>query len=92
MNSNIIFIVTMTCMVLLISPCDGMNMFATNNDSLDVFHPESNYINVTVDVVERSVRKHCVKCKYHLFNCCEPNICVKKTLRPDKCLTVKHGK
>ncbi len=91
MNSNIIFIVTITCMVL-ISSCYSMNMFATNDDSLDMFHPGSNYVNVTVDVVERSVRKHCVKCKFHLFDCCEPDICVKKTLRPDKCLSIKQGK
>jgi hypothetical protein len=34
----------------------------------------------------------CVRCKFNLFNCCSPNWCRKKTLRPDECIEVKPGK
>ncbi|CAF2794092.1 unnamed protein product [Rotaria sp. Silwood2] len=33
----------------------------------------------------------CVPCKFGIGHCCHPNICVKKHLRPDKCLRVKGG-
>jgi hypothetical protein len=36
--------------------------------------------------------KHCVPCKFGANPCCSPNICVKKTLRPDECQEVKQGK
>lgn len=32
---------------------------------------------------------HCVPCKLGIIRCCSPNICVKRHLRPDKCLRVK---
>ncbi|CAF1082745.1 unnamed protein product [Rotaria sp. Silwood1] len=33
----------------------------------------------------------CVRCKFGIIRCCYPNICVKKHLRPDKCLRIKSG-
>ncbi|CAF3689454.1 unnamed protein product [Rotaria sp. Silwood1] len=33
----------------------------------------------------------CVPCKFGIGRCCHPNICVKKHLRPDKCLRIKRG-
>jgi hypothetical protein len=36
-------------------------------------------------------RSHsCVRCKFSLVNCCQPNICVKRRLRTDKCMRVKN--
>jgi len=34
------------------------------------------------------IRK-CVKCKFGLIECCEPDICESKLLRPDKCIRIK---
>jgi hypothetical protein len=31
----------------------------------------------------------CVLCKFNLVPCCKPNICVKKSFRPDECLELK---
>ena len=28
----------------------------------------------------------CVPCKFNLVPCCKPNLCIKKSLRPDECL------
>ncbi len=79
-------------MVLLISSCYSMNIFASNDNRFDAEHQGSNYGNVHFKNVKRSTNKQCVRCKFGLMSCCEPNICVKKTLRPDKCLHIKHGK
>jgi hypothetical protein len=37
-------------------------------------------------------QSNCVKCKFGIFNCCAPNFCKKKLLRPDECVEVKSGK
>ena len=31
----------------------------------------------------------CVLCKFNAIPCCKPNICVKKSFRPDECLELK---
>ena len=28
----------------------------------------------------------CVPCKFNMVPCCKPNLCIKKSLRPDECL------
>ncbi|CAF1443998.1 unnamed protein product [Rotaria sordida] len=33
--------------------------------------------------------RQCVPCKFGIIRCCYPNVCVKKRLRPDKCLRIK---
>jgi hypothetical protein len=92
MNSNVIFIVAIACMAVFISSCYSMNIFDSNDDSFDMLHQRSNYENVTFDVVKRHEHENCVHCKFGVFRCCEPNICVKRTLRPDKCMRIKAGK
>jgi hypothetical protein len=68
-----------------------MNIFASNDNRFDMSLHGLNYENVTVEVAKRHEKK-CVHCKLGLISCCEPNICVKKTLHPDECLHVKVGK
>jgi hypothetical protein len=85
---------TMIGMVLFISSCYGRSMFASNDNSFDVTHNQwSNYGNDISEIVKRHYTEHkCVRCKFGLLECCEPNICVKKFLRPDKCMHIKEGK
>jgi len=36
----------------------------------------------------------CVRCKFHVFDCCAPSFCEKHTLRSNECIHVKlphHG-
>jgi hypothetical protein len=40
----------------------------------------------------REAGKNCVKCKFGINPCCAPNICIKKSFRPDECLEIKPGK
>ncbi|CAF0740141.1 unnamed protein product [Didymodactylos carnosus] len=39
-----------------------------------------------------TAQKDCVMCKFNMVPCCKPNICIKKTLRPDECMEIKTGK
>lgn len=39
----------------------------------------------------RKLKPGCVRCKFGIFKCCSPNICRKRTLRPNKCIKVKQG-
>lgn len=40
----------------------------------------------------RESGKNCVKCKFGINPCCAPNICIKKSFRPDECMEIKQGK
>jgi hypothetical protein len=40
----------------------------------------------------REAGKNCVPCKFGINPCCAPNVCVKKSFRPDECMEVKPGK
>jgi hypothetical protein len=40
----------------------------------------------------RESGKNCVKCKFGINPCCAPNICIKKSFRPDECMEIKPGK
>jgi hypothetical protein len=31
----------------------------------------------------------CVLCKFNMVPCCKPNLCIKKSFRPDQCLELK---
>lgn len=94
MNSKIILIISMACMILLISLCHGTNNFPSNNDEnrFDISNHKSNDHTIGSEFVERDTRKGCVKCKFGIGRCCAPNICRKKFLRPDQCIRIKEGK
>ncbi|CAF0714366.1 unnamed protein product [Adineta steineri] len=43
---------------------------------------EKNYDKYTDD-------SSCVLCKFNMIPCCKPNLCIKKSFRPDECLKLK---
>jgi hypothetical protein len=88
MNSSIIFVVGMICLLLFSSSSYGMNMFSSEDN-----HNVSNgwnHENITeVHLAKRHSHGRCVRCSFGLFKCCEPDICVKHTLGRDKCKRIK---
>jgi hypothetical protein len=93
MISSIIIFPAIICSLLVISSSYGNNMFPSNDDRFDVAHDGWNIENVPEHHLEkRNSGRTCVKCKLGLINCCAPNICVKKHLRPDRCMRIKQGK
>ncbi len=46
----------------------------------------------SLELNERGKAKSCVRCKYGIFKCCSPKVCVTRTIRSNKCMKVKSGK
>lgn len=91
MNSNLIIFVVIIGL-LCFSSTNGSNTFTSNNNIFDASQQGFYNENVTYVMAKRNLHRKCVSCKFGFFPCCEPDICVKKSFRPDKCLSIKVGK
>lgn len=91
MNSNLIIFLVMIGL-LCFSLTNGSNIFTSNNNVFDASQQGLYNGNVTYVVAKRNLHRKCVSCKFGFIPCCEPDICVKKSFRPDKCLSIKVGK
>lgn len=99
MNSNTIICLSFAILLLLISSSSGMNVHHNDNGSFEVTHQTANgFLHSTSDdnssklFDKRESGSNCVPCKFGINPCCEPNICVKKTLLPDECQEIKTAK
>jgi hypothetical protein len=97
MNSNTILFISIALLLLLVSSSHGKGVFTKSDDDFEVSQQTaasflSMHDNSSDVVHKREIGKHCVPCKFGANPCCAPNICVKKTLRPDECQEVKTGK
>ncbi len=87
-----------TIMVVIISLSNAMLLPAEKNDFEMTTENASVFLTTTTDannpsnIDKREFGKNCVPCKFGLNPCCEPNICVKKTLWPDECMEIKQSK
>lgn len=89
MNSSIIFVVGMICLLLFSSSSYGMNMYSSEDDHHHVSNGW-NHENISAHHLEkRHSHGRCVRCSFGLFKCCEPDICVKHFLGRDKCKRIK---
>jgi len=90
-------IIFLTILFLIISLSNAKTVFVDNNfeltgENASVFlHPSSD-VHSSHNFVKREMGRNCVPCKFGLNPCCEPNICVKKTLWPDECMEIKRAK
>lgn len=103
MQMNTLVLCGMVMVVLMVSFCDGTKYLRqqNNNDDSDsqsneaaaraIFDAESNDDDDSFEK-RANANPDCVMCKFNLIPCCKPNICVKKFLRPDKCLRIDAGK
>jgi hypothetical protein len=96
MNSNTIIFTSIAIFFLLVSSSYGKNVHTSEDDDFEVtqqmaaaflMHDNSSHA-----IDKREAGRHCVPCKFGANPCCAPNICVKKTLRPDECQEIKTGK
>jgi hypothetical protein len=107
MNSNTILFTSIALLLLLVSSSHGKGVFTKSDDDFEVsqqtaatflamdeeattfssMHDDSSAV-----FHKRESGRNCVPCKFGANPCCAPNICVKKTLRPDECQEVKTGK
>ncbi len=97
MNSNTIIFGLIAIFFLLVSSSYGKNVFTKSDDDFEVSQQAARSFLSTNDnssnvFDKRETGKNCVPCKFGANPCCAPNICVKKTLKPDECQEVKQGK
>ena len=86
MNSRLFVVVVFVSLVFVLS------LLSPETNAMTVSSARLPFEGPMMDVGKRSSNRRCVRCKLGIANCCEPDICVKRTLRPDKCLSVKPGK
>ena len=97
MNSKTMLFISMTCLVLLVSSSSGAGVFTKSDDDFEVSQQTAaNFLSMNDDSTpinhnKREMGKNCVPCKFGVNPCCAPNICVKKTLRPDECMEIKSA-
>ncbi|CAF1212836.1 unnamed protein product [Rotaria sp. Silwood1] len=75
-----------------------LTVVLSNMENNDLDFIDDNHLIFKRDIFHRERRDdpaqspgQCVPCKFGMGRCCYPNICVKKHLRPDKCLRIKRG-
>ncbi len=104
MNSNTILFISIALLLLLVSSSQGKGVFTKSDDDFEVSQQTATtFLSMDEDFppiiredpldifLKREASKNCVPCKFGINPCCAPNICVKKTLRPDECQEVKTG-
>ena len=67
--------------IVLLSSCDAKRLYLDNNDDLELEDQNDD------DFDKRD--SNCVQCAFKIFDCCPPNICQRRFLRPNKCISVK---
>jgi len=97
MNSNTIIFISIAMVLLLVSSSHGKNVLTTSDDDFEISQTTASVFlsmhdNSSNVVDKRESGRNCVPCKFDTIQCCAPNICVKKTLRPDECQEIKQGK
>ncbi len=97
MNSNTIIFISIAIVLLLVSSSQGKNVHTNSDDDFEVSQQTATEFLTTEENFpsifnKREAGRNCVPCKFGVNPCCAPNICVKKTLRPDECQEVKQGK
>jgi hypothetical protein len=95
MNSNMIVYLTM--MFLIVSLSDAKTLYIDNHfemtgeNASSFLHTTYDGDHHTSDFSKREMGRNCIPCKFGINPCCEPNICVKKTLWPDECMEIKRA-
>jgi hypothetical protein len=90
-------IIFLTIMVVIISLSNAKTLMNDRSEFEMSSENASMFLHTSTDGIplihfdKRESGKHCVPCKFDISDCCEPNICVKKHLWPDKCMEVKQN-
>lgn len=85
----------MVCLLLLVSSSSGKGVFTKSDDDFELSQQTAaSFLSMTTQPNhnKREIGKNCVPCKFGVNLCCAPNVCVKKTLRPDECMEIKVPK
>jgi hypothetical protein len=97
-----IIILAAITLLCIISSSNANRLFYNNDDDMELSDQKARMFLRAMtgeedddDVASFDTResgKNCVKCKFGINPCCAPNICIKKSFRPDECMEIKTGK
>ena len=88
-------------LLVVISTSDAKRLFHDNDNDMELSDKKARMFlrSMTSDDDDdspsfdtREAGRNCVPCKFGINPCCAPNVCVKKSWRPDECMEIKPGK
>ena len=91
MQTSTLILVACLAVLAMFSSCEGRRFFLNDDDiELNEARARSFLGSDNEDSLDKRVASDdCVMCKFNMVKCCKPNVCVKKTLRPDECMEIK---
>ncbi len=96
MQMNTLIIFGFLAIILMLSSCEGSKLFLDDDNDMELTEAKARMFleaeSEADDFDRRAAADNCVNCKFGIFKCCHPHICVKKFLRPDECMEIKTGK
>jgi hypothetical protein len=96
MYSHTIIFLTIT--FLIIASSNAKNLMVNQNNHFELTADNASmflYTNADDSSEQvfnkREVGRNCIPCKFGINQCCDPNICVKKSWWPDECMEIKRA-
>ena len=98
---NTIIVLAMVALLFVVSSTNAKRLFYDNDNDMELSAKKARMFlrsmmndedNDAPSFDTREAGKNCVPCKFGINPCCAPNVCVKKSFRPDECMEVKPGK
>ena len=98
-----IILIAAIALVCIISSSNAKRLFYDNDNDMELSDKKARMFlraitgdsdddDDTPSFDTREIGKNCVKCKFGINPCCAPNVCIKKSFRPDECMEIKPGK
>jgi hypothetical protein len=96
-----IILLAIFALLFIVSSSNAKRLFYDNDNDMELTDKKARMFlrsmtgdddDDTASFDTRESGKNCVKCKFGINPCCAPNICVKKSFRPDECVEIKTGK
>jgi hypothetical protein len=96
-----IILLAIFALLFIVSSSNAKRLFYDNDNDMELTDKKARMFlrsmtgdddDDTASFDTRESGKNCVKCKFGINPCCAPNICVKKSFRPDECVEIKQGK
>ncbi len=102
MNMKTLILISAIALLCIISSSNAKRLFHDNDNDMELSDKKARMFlramtgddddDDTQSFDTRETGKNCVPCKFGINPCCAPNICIKKSFRPDECLEIKPGK
>jgi hypothetical protein len=101
MNTTTVILLAAIALLCIISSSNAKRLFYNNDNDMELSDKRARAFlgamtgdddDDALSFDTRESGKNCVKCKFGINPCCAPNICIKKSFRPDECMEIKPGK